>query len=199
MAVRTSGGAHSELFVLYALTIAFAATYRLREQVGLFVLTAVLYPIAIEAWDAPALSGALVVRGAAGAILGLLVGLLSFELKRAIDMSESARKAAERSASVLGTVTWGVGHLSLDADEVLGGTLDTVNALGFPVACLYVLEEDGRRAGSGSRSHKILELHSSELEVRSAPGEGARFSFRLQPLTPDAAPAESEEVCEVVR
>jgi K+-sensing histidine kinase KdpD len=51
-----------------------------------------------------------------------------------------------------------------------------------------------RKRGLGlglALAREILELHSSNLEVRSSPGEGSRFSFRLRSVLPasDALPA----------
>ncbi len=145
LAIWASGGAHSELFVVYALTTVFFGTsYPARGQVGLLALTigAYLFVLAVTGWGVTA-SG-LFLRLSTLVFIAILSGFLSRELHGVMAAGGESRARAERWASFLSTVAAAARSMTLDPGRVVEVALDSVIAMGFEGAALCLLEPDGQ-------------------------------------------------------
>ncbi|HEY1369524.1 MAG TPA: bifunctional diguanylate cyclase/phosphodiesterase [Gaiellaceae bacterium] len=114
LAVATTGGSHSQLYLLYGLTTAYAAAvFPLRGQITQLVTTAALYVAVVAAtgWHLPAAD--LFLRLTILAILGLLTGFLSRESARRLLSLGEARAESESRARQLALLAAEKEHLSL--------------------------------------------------------------------------------------
>jgi len=164
--VEFSGGARSDLFAVYGLTIAFAASYRVGAQIALVAFTAACYALAIGI-PQPGTIEVFALHAAVGSALAISVGLLASEMKSATITSDVARERAERSAGLLAAVAQGTTRLALDADEAAEGALGALEALGFHASGIYVLDEEAP-IYRVCWSRRLVEAHTTTAHPISA-------------------------------
>ncbi|MGH9177472.1 MAG: putative bifunctional diguanylate cyclase/phosphodiesterase [Acidimicrobiales bacterium] len=203
LGVAITGGAHSELFLLYALAIVlFAVTYPPRGQAALLALTAAGYlgVLALDDWDTTL--AACVVRLGGLALVAYVANFLSRELLVQAAASAEARAESESRATLLAVVAEAARTMStLDRGEVLGTVVTSALQLGFDGAEVCLFDEqagtwrvarargvspepapvgalDTGAAGlvHGRRQTVVLDEHSGwPLGVRPALDAGYRF------------------------
>ena len=145
LAIWATGGARSELFVVYALTTVFFGTsYPARGQVGLLALTigAYLFVLAVTGWGVTA--SALFLRLSTLVFIAVLSGFLSREMHGVMAAGDESRARAERWASFLSTVAAAARSMTLDPGRVVEVALDSVMAMGLEGAALCLLAPDGQ-------------------------------------------------------
>ena len=144
VAVVVTGGARSQLFLVYTLTtVFFGAAYPRRAQAGLLAFTFACYltGLAVTGWGIGAAT--LFLRLAVLAILALLAFFLASELMREMGHVEQERARAERWASMLSAVAGSARQMSLERDAVVDAACRAVQRFGFEVVTLHVLARDG--------------------------------------------------------
>lgn len=138
--VWATGGTHSPLVLLYALTtVFFAVAFSPRGQVALLAMTLVAYGIVLRATDQGPLP--LIVLS----VLTFLAGFLVQEIRVQVRAAWDARAEADRRWALLATVSAAARDMSsstVDADQVLETTIEAVGGLGFPFARIFVREGD---------------------------------------------------------
>ncbi|HEX6581919.1 MAG TPA: ATP-binding protein [Actinomycetota bacterium] len=138
--VWVTGGTHSPLVLLYALTtVFFAVAFSPRGQVALLAMTLVAYGIVLRAADQGPLP--LIVLS----VLTFLAGFLVQEIRVQVRAAWDARAEADRRWALLATVSAAARDMSsstVDADQVLETTIEAVGGLGFPFARVFVREGD---------------------------------------------------------
>jgi signal transduction histidine kinase len=143
VAVGYTGGAQSEVFILYALTtVFFGAAYPPRGQVALLLFTFASYltVLAITGWEIAA--GTVFIRCGVLAIVALLVSFLASQLLRHIETVQGERYRAERWADVLSRVAASARQMTLDRDAVLASFVDSIIGLGFDAAAVCIFEHE---------------------------------------------------------
>lgn len=143
--VAVSGGGQSELYVVYVLTsVFFAASYPPRLQLGLLVLTYLVYtPVALTV-GRPVSPGEVVLRLSLLAVVTMMVAFLSERLTREMSEARRARAESDRRAELVDVAARAGRDLNtLDPDRVLAVVADAAMALGFDVADVCVLAPDG--------------------------------------------------------
>jgi len=134
--VWATGGSSSPLMFQYALTtVLFAVAFSPPAQVILLGLTVASYSVAVGAskWD-PMLLGVL-------AVLALLANLLVGQLKRQTAAHREARRESERRWALLAVVSAAARQMSaVEPMAVLRAVVDSVVALGYPTARIFVQE-----------------------------------------------------------
>jgi signal transduction histidine kinase/DNA-directed RNA polymerase specialized sigma24 family protein len=139
--VWATGGPHSPLVLLYALTtVFFAVAFSPRGQVALLAMTLVAYGIVLRTADQGPLP--LIVLS----VLTFLAGFLVQEIRVQVRAAWDARAEADRRWALLATVSAAARDMSsstVDADQVLETTIEAVGGLGFPFARVFVREGDG--------------------------------------------------------
>jgi signal transduction histidine kinase len=159
-AIGVTGGGHSKLFIVYALTtVFFCASYPLRAQVALLVFTEGCYVLTVAGTGWHVTASALFIRLSMLAILTVLTNFLAAELMRQMDAQREARDRAERWALLLQTIASAARTMPLDPEGVAAVAIEAVQALGFETAALSVVEEEG----DGS-SYRILESRGLPAE-----------------------------------
>jgi len=167
LAIWESGGAHSELFIVYALTTVFFGTsYPARGQVGLLALTIGAYLVVLAATGWGLTASALFLRLSTLVFIAVLSGFLARELHGVMDAGDEARARAERWASFLSTVASAARSMTLDPGRVVEVALDSVIAMGLEGSALCVLEPDGQT-----------------YSVQQARGLAAHFAGRTLPVS----------------
>lgn len=143
-AIAWSGGASSDVYMVYLLTtIYFGALYPPRAQLLLLLYTWAAYLAAITATGWGIGAAALVLRLGAIGVLAFIGRFLTGELMHHLKAHGEARDEAARRAALLATVAQaGRGMSSLEADRVLATVVDSAIGLGFDVACLCVFQEE---------------------------------------------------------
>jgi signal transduction histidine kinase len=144
LAIWVTGGGHSDLFVLYALTTVFFGTsYPLRGQVALLCLTFACYlsVLALTGWDVT--PSGVFLRLATMTTLAFLTSFLSRELRSQMEAENDSRARAERWASFLTTIAHAARSMTLDPGRVVEVALDSVMAMGFDGAALCAMSEGG--------------------------------------------------------
>lgn len=140
--VWATGGSRSPLASLYALTtLFFAVAFSTRVQLAFFVLTVGMHTAVVgtSGWDP--------LNVAVLAVLALLAHLLVGQLKRQMAAHRAARLESERRWALLTVVSAAGRRMSaVEPTAVLGAVVDSIVALGFPVARIYLQEEGGYRA-----------------------------------------------------
>jgi signal transduction histidine kinase/DNA-directed RNA polymerase specialized sigma24 family protein len=140
--IWATGGSHSPLLFLYALTTLFAAVaFTPRAQTAFFALTVVSYCAGVGV--------ALVnpVTIVVLAVLAFLASLLVGKLKDQTVAHREARLESERRWSLLAVVSAAARQMSaVEPLVVLRAVVDAVVALGFPMTRIYVQEGAGYRA-----------------------------------------------------
>jgi K+-sensing histidine kinase KdpD len=143
-AIAATGGARSDLFVLYTLTtFFFVASYPPSAQAALLVFTVVSYTatLVLTGWSITA--GAFVARLSILGVLAYLAGYLNKELlDRAASEGAARREADERTALMSGVAKAGR-DMTLDPSQVVEVVLDAVVGLDFEDAGFVALREDG--------------------------------------------------------
>ena len=145
VAVYLNGGGRSALFLLYALTIVFAAmVYGWVNQVVLFAFTVGCYLVALagNGWNATPPRVFAIVAGLGA--LAFMAGHLSRELRAAMRArAQDASEAAGR-ARLLQVVAEAARSVSLlDVDRVLQAVVDAASRLGFEAANLALYDDAG--------------------------------------------------------
>jgi signal transduction histidine kinase/DNA-directed RNA polymerase specialized sigma24 family protein len=136
LGIWVTGEHESFLFLLYALPTVFSAvSFRPRVQVAFLAFTFLCYSTVIEVmgWD--------IVSLAVLATLAFLASFLSRELKRQMSLHSQARRQSERRWDLVAAVAAAARNMSgADSRGVLQAVVDSVGALGFEAACIYVHE-----------------------------------------------------------
>jgi K+-sensing histidine kinase KdpD len=142
IAVATTGGAESDLYVLYALTtVFFAACYAVRVQILMFGVTVAGYLAALVAGEWSVAPGTLVSRlGALGGVF-LIASFLSRELIRQVDAHADARRRAEHWAELLSSIAVAARSTTLEPERVLEVALEATRELGFETAAICTVDE----------------------------------------------------------
>jgi signal transduction histidine kinase len=142
VAVAITGGARSELYVLYALTtVFFAACYPIRVQVVMLGVTLTGYLAALVAVGWTVAPGTFLFRlGAIGAVF-LIASFLSRELIRQVDSHGEARRRAERWAELLSSVAAAARSTTLEPERVLEVALRGMQELGFQTSAICTVDE----------------------------------------------------------
>jgi RNA polymerase sigma factor (sigma-70 family) len=134
--IWATGGSDSPLMFQYALTtMFFAVAFSASAQIVLLGLTVASYSMAVGAsnWD-PMLLAVL-------AVLALLANLLVGQLKRQTAAHREARRESERRWALLAVVSAAARQMSaVEPMAVLRAVVDSVVALGFPTARIFVQE-----------------------------------------------------------
>jgi RNA polymerase sigma factor (sigma-70 family) len=134
--VWATGGSSSPLMFQYALTtMFFAVAFSPPAQAILLGLTVASYSVAVGAsrWD-PMLLAVL-------AVLAFLANLLVGQLKRQTAAHREARRESERRWALLAVVSAAARQMSaVEPMAVLRAVVDSVVALGFPTARIFVQE-----------------------------------------------------------
>src|SRR6266508_4638157 len=134
--VWATGGSSSPLMFQYALTtVLFAVAFSPPAQIILLGLTVASYSVAVGAskWD-PMLLAVL-------AVLAFLANLLVGQLKRQTVAHREARVESERRWALLAVVSAAARQMSaVEPMAVLRAVVDSVVALGFPTARIFVQE-----------------------------------------------------------
>ena len=140
--IWATGGSRSPLVFLYALTtLFFAVAFTPRAQAVFFALTVGSYWAALGAPRSNSLN--LVVL----AVLAFLANLLVGQLKRQTAAHMEARLESERRWALLAVVSAAARDMSaVDPLVVVRAVVDSVVALGFPTARIYVQEDGDYRA-----------------------------------------------------
>src|SRR6266545_4521208 len=136
VAIWATGGSSSPLMFQYALTtMFFAVAFSPTAQIILLGLTVASYSVAVGAskWD-PMLLAVL-------AVLAVLANLLVGQLKRQTAAHREARVESERRWALLAVVSAAARQMSaVEPMAVLRAVVDSVVALGFPTARIFVQE-----------------------------------------------------------
>jgi signal transduction histidine kinase/DNA-directed RNA polymerase specialized sigma24 family protein len=140
--IWATGGSHSPLLFLYALTTLFAAVaFTPRAQAFFFALTVASYCAAVGVSRGNPLT--IVVL----AVLAFLASLLVGQLKHQTVAHREARLESERRWALLAVVSAAARQMSaVEPLVVLRAVVDAVVALGFPMTRIYVQEGRGYRA-----------------------------------------------------
>jgi signal transduction histidine kinase len=175
--VWATGGERSPLVLLYALTtIFFAVAFTPGGQLALFAMTVVAYGLALGPQRGPL---PLIVL----AVLTFLAGFLVQQIRSQVRAAWRARTESDRRWALLATVSAAARDMSrstADADQVLVTAIEAVHGLGFPAACIYVLEADGCHVVP---TGPVPEGGPPEVVTRSAEtGEVERFGRTSDPL-----------------
>lgn len=135
MGIWVTGTERAFLF-LYALPTVFSAvSFHPRVQVFFLAFTFVCYStvMGLMEWDLVSL----VVLG----ILAFLASFLSHELKRQMALHSEARRESERRWDLVAAVAAAARNMSTaDSRSVLQTVADSIGALGFESACIFVHE-----------------------------------------------------------
>jgi K+-sensing histidine kinase KdpD len=160
-----TGGATSELFVVYFLTtIFFAASYPERGQIGLLVFTHLSYAAVMAATGWEITEGELLMRLTILSVTAFIASFVSRELMDQMTERERARRDSERRALLLQRVAASARAVTqLGPDAVLKNVVDAVTELGFDAAAILMIDESGDHfqvmyphglpAGIGERTH----------------------------------------------
>ena len=144
--VAFSGGAGSEIFIVYFLTtVFFSASYPERGQIGLSAFTLACYVVALAAtgWDVT--WGELIIRLGILTVMGLIASFVSRELMGQMASHHAARAESERRAELLRRVAQAAREVSaLGPSEVLSSVVDAVVDLGFDAVTILVIDDEGR-------------------------------------------------------
>jgi RNA polymerase sigma factor (sigma-70 family) len=136
LGIWVTGEHESFLFLLYGLPTVFSAvSFRPRVQVAFLAFTFLCYSTVIEVmgWD--------IISLAVLATLAFLASFLSRELKRQMALHSQARRQSERRWDLVAAVAAAARNMSgADSRGVLQTVVDSVGALGFETACIYVHE-----------------------------------------------------------
>jgi RNA polymerase sigma factor (sigma-70 family) len=139
--IWVTGGSSSPLLFLYALTtLFFAVAFTPRVQAVFLALTVASYSAALGTaqWDPMKL--------AVLAVLAFLANLMVGQLKHQTVAHKEARMESERRWALLAVVSSAARQMSATEPlAVLRAVVDSVVALGFPTARIYVREEGGYR------------------------------------------------------
>jgi len=155
-AIAVTGGGHSKLFIIYALTtVFFCASYPFGAQVTLLVFTETCYLLAVTATGWHVTPASMFIRLSMLAILTVLTNFLAAELMRQMDAQREARDHAERWALLLQTIAAAARTMPLDPEGVGTVALEAVRALGFEVCGLSVVDGNGDDDGDRS-SYRLL-------------------------------------------
>ena len=143
--VAFSGGAESEIFIVYFLTtVFFSASYPERGQIGLSAFTLACYSVALAAtgWDVS--WGELIIRLGILTVMGLIASFVSRELMGQMASHDAARAESERRAALLERVARAAREVSaLGPDEVLSSVVDAVVDLDFDAVSILVIDDGG--------------------------------------------------------
>jgi diguanylate cyclase (GGDEF)-like protein len=133
--VACTGGGRSPLFLLYALTCLFTASYPAAVQALVGAATASSYLAALAVTGCQVTPAQLTVRVASIGLLMMMAGFL------ARDKARSAAEATHR-ASLLGIVAAATRTLiTLTPEEVLDGVTRAVTELGYESANISIIDE----------------------------------------------------------
>lgn len=167
-AVAATGGARSDLFMLYALTtFFFVASYPPIAQILLLIFTGASYAavLAVSSWELTA--GAFTARLSVLGILAYLGGHLSSELMERAIAETTARNEATQRATLLSMVAQAGRDMSLDPSQVVDVAAEAVTRLGFSRASFVALREDG------TVSHVVTSRGSMDSTLALDPADAA--------------------------
>ncbi|MGH2805796.1 MAG: ATP-binding protein [Actinomycetota bacterium] len=143
--IGITGGAESELFVVYFLTtIFFAASYPEGGQIGLLLFTYLSYAgvMAATGWEIS--ESELLMRLTILSVTAFIASFVSRELMDQMTERERARRDSERRAHLLQRVAESSRAVAqLGPDEVLKNVVDAVGELGFDAASILMLDDSG--------------------------------------------------------
>jgi signal transduction histidine kinase len=161
--VASSGGGHSDVFLVYTLTtVFFCASYPMKGQLGLLLFTFASYATAIGFTGWHVTPEAMFIRVSGLALLTMLASFLARELTRQMEAHSEARERSERWASLLAGVAAAVRSMTLVPDRILEVAMDTAIAFGFESAAICRLSED-------EHHYEILLKHGMPEEYGSTP------------------------------
>ncbi len=139
--IWVTGGSRSPLLFLYALTtLFFAVAFTPRVQAIFLALSVASYSLALGAskWDPFHL--------AVLAVLAFFANRMVGQLKHQTAAHREARMESERRWALLAVVSSAARRMSaVEPQAVLRAVVDSVVALGFPTARIYVREDGGYR------------------------------------------------------
>ena len=142
--IAYSGGAESEVFLLYFLTtVFFSASYPERGQIGLSVFTIGCYlgVLASGGWNVA--WGEVILRLGILAVVGFIASFVSRELIEQMAARDAAHGDSERRAALLKRVATAAREVSaLGPAEVLSNVVDSVVDLGFDAVAILALDEE---------------------------------------------------------
>jgi signal transduction histidine kinase len=143
-AVAATGGARSDLFLLYSLTtFFFVASYPPAAQAFLFAFTVASYSTVLWLSDWGITVGGFAARVSILGILAYLGSHLSRELHARAGAEAAAREEATARAAMLSQVAEAGRDMALDPNQVVDVAVEAVARLGFPSAAFVGLDEEG--------------------------------------------------------
>lgn len=142
--VGVSGGARSEIYILYALTTVFlAASYPPKGQAGLIAVTFALYVAVVAVVGGQVSPASIFLRMATMGFLGFMGNFLSRELMQQMNAHVIAREESDRRALLMATITNAAQSMTLDTTRVLSEVVDVARQLGFDAASMCMVDEGG--------------------------------------------------------
>lgn len=143
--VGVSGGARSEIYILYALTTVFlAASYPPKGQAGLIAVTFALYVAVVAIVGGQISPASIFLRMATMGFLGFMGNFLSRELKQQMNAHVIAREESDRRALLMGMITKAAQSMTLDTTRVLSEVVDVARSLGFDAASMCMIDEESQ-------------------------------------------------------
>ena len=138
-----TGGAHSPLVIVYAVTtVFFAATYPRRGQLALLAFTSAAY-LSVVLLSASASPAAAVVTLTALVGVGYVASVVSGRLFETMIGHANAREESESRASSLSMVAGAARAMSaLDPERVLLAVVESALQIGFDAAEICMFDED---------------------------------------------------------
>lgn len=174
-AVAATGGARSDLFLLYSLTtFFFVASYPPLAQALLLGFTVASYSVVLWSSGWALTAGAFSARVSVLVVLAYLGGHLSRELLERASSEADARDQANERAKLMSQVAEAGRNMTLDPSQVVDVAADAVVRLGFTGAVFVGLGEDGTPSevaaarGSLARSLEGDDLAISDVIERVA-------------------------------
>lgn len=146
LAIAVSGGAASDVYVVYLLTtIFFGAIYPAKGQLAMLGFTYAAYVVALAATGWGIAPATIAIRLGVLGVLTFLTGFLTRELMRQMTAHGEARDEADRRAGLLAAVARAARSMStLDSDRILSTVVDSAVSLGFESANLCFFDDEGR-------------------------------------------------------
>lgn len=144
-AIAITGGARSEMYLIYmATTLFFAASYPLRSQVLLTLLTFFCYGAVIVAGGGRIDTGVFFFHLVMIALVAYMASFLARELKLQMAGHARAARAAERRSQVLVGVTVAARAMNtLDPQQLLDAVADALLKQGFSAVALWSTRGEG--------------------------------------------------------
>ncbi|MHB8575353.1 MAG: putative bifunctional diguanylate cyclase/phosphodiesterase, partial [Dehalococcoidia bacterium] len=142
LVIGITGGARSELFILYLLTTIFAvAVYPRRGQAALLLFTVTAYGVMLALAGDGVGGAVLFIRLAGIGLVAYLSGFLSRQLQNEMAAHRDAKTLSDTRAGLLLQVTAAArGMSSLDPERLLGTVADALIGHGFDAVAICLLD-----------------------------------------------------------